>query len=90
MSKLNKANLISFFNNSSNFDGTETTWNLSESQYILRFYNKENNQIGKVWWCLEDCGMTESKPFSPNMKYSGLSETGKQNLKFMPNEILTK
>ncbi len=90
VSDLNKADLITFFNNPSNFDWSETTWSLSESEYILRFYNKENKEIGKVWLYLEGCGMTESEPFSPNMKYGGLSEIGKENLNFILNEILTE
>jgi hypothetical protein len=90
VSELNKADLITFFNNPSNFDWSETTWDLSESEYILRFYNSENKEIGKVWLCLEGCGMTESEPFSPNMKYGGLSDVGKENLNFILNEILTE
>jgi hypothetical protein len=90
VSELNKADLITFFNSPSNFVWSETTWNLSKSEYILRFYNKENKEIGKVWLCLEVCGMTESEPFSPNMKYGGLSEIGKEKLNFILNEILTE
>ena len=90
VSELNKSDLIIFFNNPSNFDWSETTWSLSESEYILRFYNKENKEIGKVWLCLEGCGMTESEPFSPNMKYGGLSEIGKEKLNFILDEILTE
>ncbi|MEM7086941.1 MAG: hypothetical protein AAF489_12205 [Bacteroidota bacterium] len=90
LSELNKADLITFFNNPSNFNWSETTWSLSESEYILRFYNKENKEIGKVWLCLEGCRMTESEPFTPNMKYGGLSEIGRENLNFILNEILTE
>jgi hypothetical protein len=90
MSELNKKDLITFFNNPNNFDWSETTWSLSESEYILRFYNKENKEIGKIWLCLEGCGMTESEPFSPNMKYGGLSKVGKENLNYILNEILTE
>ena len=90
VSELNKADLITFFNSPSNFVWSETTWNLSKSEYILRFYNKENKEIGKVWLCLEVCGMTESEPFSPNMKYGRLSEIGKEKLNFILNKILTE
>jgi len=86
VSNLNKSDLISFFNNPINFDWSETTWDLSESEYILRFYDDKDNEIGKIWLCLEDCGMTGSIPFSPNMKYGGLSENGRKNI----NRILTK
>ncbi|RBW57531.1 hypothetical protein DS884_10775 [Tenacibaculum sp. E3R01] len=90
VSELNKADLITFFNNPSNFKWSETTWSLSESEYILRFYNKKNEEIGKVWLCLEGCEMTKSEPFSPNMKYGGLSKVGIENLNFILNEILTE
>jgi hypothetical protein len=90
VSELNKADLITFFNSPSNFDWSETTWSLSKPEYILRFYNKENKEIGKVWLCLEVCGMTESEPFSPNMKYGRLSEIGKEKLNFILNKILTE
>jgi hypothetical protein len=90
VSELNKADLITFFNKPSNFNWSETTWSLSESEYILRFYNQENNEIGKIWLCLQGCGMTKSEPFSPNMKYGGLSEIGKENLNFILKEILTE
>lgn len=87
---LNKSDIIAFFNNPNNFDWSETTWKVNESEYILRFYNNENKEIGKIWLCLETCNMTESEPFSPNMKYGGLSETGKNNLKFILNQILNE
>jgi hypothetical protein len=90
VSELNNTDLITFFNNPNNFNWSETTWNLSESEYILRFYNNENNVIGKVWLCMEGCGMIESEPFSPNMKYGGLSEIGKEKLNLILNEILTE
>ncbi len=76
----NKTEIIDFFNNPENFDWSETTWNLREAEYILRFYNSNNEEIGKVWLCLEACGMTESIPFSPNMKFGGLSQIGKRRI----------
>ncbi len=69
-----------FFNSPDNFNWGETTWALSESDYIIRFYNKKNSEIGKVWVCINGCGMTFSKPFSPNMKYGGLSEIGYEKI----------
>ena len=72
--------LVAFFNNSENFTWSETTWELEESEYFLRFYDKNNEEIGKVWLCIEDCGMTFSKPFSPNMKFGGISKIGKVKL----------
>ena len=71
---------IDFFNNPDNFDWGETTWDLNESEYILRFFDNQDNEIGKVWLCVEACGMTESIPFSPNMKFGGLSEDGRKQL----------
>ena len=76
--------ILEFFNNPQNFDWTETTWSMNESEYIFRFYNEENNEIGKVWLCLKGCRMTDSRPFSPNMKFGGLSDLGKVRM----NEIL--
>jgi hypothetical protein len=69
--------MINFLNNPENFSWGETTWSLNEAEYILRFYNSENEEIGKVWFCLEGCGMTKSIPFSPNMKFGGISQVGK-------------
>jgi len=90
LSKSSKAEVITFFNNPVNFDWGETTWEVIESEYILRFYNKEDKEIGKIWLCLEGCGMTKSIPFSPNMKYGGFSETGKKGIEKIINKILTE
>jgi hypothetical protein len=90
LSNSSKTELISFFNNPVNFDWGETTWEVAESEYILRFYNKEDKEIGKIWLCLEGCGMTKSIPFSPNMKYGGLSESGKEGVEKIINTILTE
>lgn len=90
VSNLNKLDLICFFNNPLNFDWSETTWGLSESEYILRFYDDKDNEIGKIWLCLEGCGMTESITFSPNMKYGGLSEKGRKDINRILNKILAK
>lgn len=86
----NKTDLISFFNDPMNFSWGETTWDLSESEYILRFYDSNDNEIGKVWLCLEGCGMTQSIPFSPNMKYGGLSENGKEKIHQILNKIVAE
>ena len=56
---------------------------------FYKSYNKENKEIGKVWLCLEVCGMTESEPFSPNMKYGRLSEIGKEKLNFILNLLIS-
>jgi len=78
--KLNETEIISFFNNPENFDWNETTWSLDESEYILRFYDYNNEVIGKIWICLKDCGMTESIPFAPTMKFGALTETGRKQI----------
>jgi len=71
---LNKE-FIKFCNDSTNFDWGETTWEIFESEYCIKLYN--NNQIvGKMYFCLNDCGMTESRPFCPSMKFGGLSNKG--------------
>ncbi|PZD79180.1 hypothetical protein [Mesonia sp. K7] len=90
ISETNKISIIKFFNNPSNFDWSETTWDLSESEYILRFYNQENKVIGKIWFCLQSCRMTESEPFSPSMKYGGLSKNGRKKLKTLIDKILSE
>lgn len=87
ISELNKDLLITFFNNPNNFDWSETTWSISDSEYILRFYDNKNKEIGKIWLCLKNCGMTKSEPFSPNMKYGGLSKKGKKLLISILNKI---
>jgi len=80
LSNENAKSTIDFLNEPNNFNWEETTWNLKESEYILRFFDKQDNEIGKVWLCIEGCGMTESIPFSPNMKFGGLSNVGMKNL----------
>ncbi len=52
---------------------------LMNQNIYLDFLIKKNNEIGVLWLCWKDCGMTSSKPFSPNMKYGGLSQKGKIN-----------
>ena len=81
-----KIKLLNFFNDPENFSWGETTWSLDESEYILRFFDEKENEIGKIWLCLEDCGMTKSIPFSPNMKYGGLSKSGKVKIKEILND----
>jgi hypothetical protein len=72
--------VIEILNDPNNFDWSETTWSLKEAEYILRFFNSENKKIGEIWLCLNDCGMTKSLPFSPNMKFGGLNEQGKKRI----------
>lgn len=75
-----KSEILKFLNNPENFNWSETTWQLNEAEYILRFYNKDNKEVGKIWICIDDCGMTKSIPFSPNMKFGGLNKKGRKKI----------
>ena len=86
ISESDKIKLLNFFNDPENFSWGETTWSLDESEYILRFFDEKENEVGKIWLCLEGCGMTKSIPFSPNMKYGGLSKSGKEKIKEILND----
>jgi hypothetical protein len=77
--------LVDFFNDSTNFDWGETTWTYRESEYILRFYNNDRI-VGKVYLCLEGCGMTDTKPFTPNVKFGGLNDEGQTELESIIND----
>lgn len=67
---------IQFCNDSANFDWGETTWGINESEYFFRLYDSRNKVIGKIYFCLYDCGMTHSRPLCPSMKFGGLSSAG--------------
>ena len=73
--------LLSFCNNPQNFDWGETTWDLNESEYFLRFYSSSGKVIGKLYLCLDKCGMTASNPFCPAMKFGALSSAGLEKIK---------
>lgn len=81
ISQSDKIKLLNFFNNPDNFNWGETTWSLDESEYILSFFDEKKVEVGKIWLCFEGCGMTKSIPFSPNMKYGGLSQLGRKSIK---------
>lgn len=78
---------VDLLNNPDNFDWRETTWSLSDAEYLLRFFDSQGNETGKVWLCMEGCGMTKSIPFSPGMKFGGLSETGREKLENLLKRI---
>tara|TARA_R110002049_G_scaffold287285_1_gene469230 strand:- start:22 stop:582 length:561 start_codon:yes stop_codon:yes gene_type:complete len=80
--------ILEIFNNPKNFDWGETTWSINESEYIFRFYDEQNLEIGKVWLCMKGCGITHSLPFSPNMKFGGLSKLGKVKINELLNKII--
>lgn len=79
--------LVSIINNPINFDWSETTWRIEESNYFFRFFDKDDKEIGELWVCNEKCGMTEIKPWIPTTKYGGLSEIGKSQLTELIDEI---
>jgi hypothetical protein len=74
-----KPEIINFFNDSTNFHWSETTWSYRESEYILRFYN-DGTIVGKIYLCLDKCGMTETRPFTPNVKFGGLTDEAQKKL----------
>jgi hypothetical protein len=80
-------NFLLFCNDTANFSWGETTWNISESEYYFRLYNQENKVVGKIYFCMDKCGMTSSIPFCPSMKFGALSEVGRINIKrFIENQ----
>lgn len=85
-SELSKS-IVNFLNEPENFDWSETTWSLDESEYILRLFDQEDNEIGKIWLCMEGCGMTESIPFAPSMKFGALSIEGREKLEVLTHLI---
>jgi hypothetical protein len=74
--------VLEFFNDPANFSWGETTWSVDESEYILRFYN-QNKIVGKIYLCLNDCGRIETRPFTPNVKFGGLTDIGQKTLETM-------
>jgi hypothetical protein len=46
-------NFLMFCNDTSNFSWSETTWNISESEYYFRLYNQENKFAGKIYFCID-------------------------------------
>lgn len=71
---------LKFCNDSVNFDWRETTWDITESKYYVRFYNSDNKVVGKIYFCLDDGEMTSAEPFCPAMKFGGLLATGLENM----------
>ena len=67
---------VNFCNDTTKFHWGETTWQISESEYYCRLYNADGKVAGIIYFCLDDCGMTSSRPFAPTMKFGGLSPKG--------------
>lgn len=80
LKKIFNQDFVKFCNDTTNFDWGEITWQTSESEYYFKLYNDKNKLIGKVYFCLDDCGMTRSIPFCPSMKFGGLSEKGQTQI----------
>ena len=81
------SDFLVFCNNTTNFDWGETTWGISESEYYFRLYNADNKVVGKLYLSTTDCGRISSRPFSPSMKFGGLSETGRDRLNKLISNI---
>jgi len=60
--------LLTFLNNPDNFNWQKAQMLASESDYILNFYNRQGQTIGKIWLC-SSCGKLKAIPFSPQMKF---------------------
>ena len=86
--QVHHAKIISFFNDPANFTWSDTSWEAEDSEYIFKFFDKANHQIGKAWICIDRCEVTHTVPFSPNMKYGGLSPIGKKKFTMLLNTIL--
>lgn len=69
-------NFLTFCNDTANFDWGETTWGLNEAEYFIRLYNTKDQVVGKIYFCLADCGHIDARPFSPSMKFGMLSTVG--------------
>ncbi len=76
-----------FCNDTANFTWGETTWGVSESEYYFRLYNAANKVVGKLYFCTTDCGRISSRPFTPSMKFGGLSETGQYRINKLISNI---
>ena len=76
---------LKFCNESANFHWGEITWEINESEYFFRLYDSKNRVIGKIFFCLDGCGMTHPIPKCPSMKFGGLSSIGLDKIKVMLN-----
>lgn len=81
------ASLLNFCNNPDNFDWGETTWGIHEAEYFFKLYNKQDQSIGKIYFCLDGCGQVFAEPFSPRMKFGGLSKKGLMDISGLIRKI---
>lgn len=77
---------VNFCNDTTNFNWSETTWQLNESKYYCRLYNSTGKAVGKIYFCLDGCNMTSAIPFSPSMKFGGLSPTALNYIEQLIND----
>jgi len=77
---------LKFCNDTTNFDWGETTWELDEAEYFIRLYNFKDQVVGKIYFCLADCGHIDARPFSPSMKFGMLSTTGLDKINKLIND----
>jgi len=77
---------VNICNDTSNYSWGETTWQISQSEYYFKLYNDKSNAIGKIYFCLDKCGMASSRPFCPAMKFGGLSDKGQEQIKKLIND----
>ncbi|MCC6370489.1 MAG: hypothetical protein IT236_05725 [Bacteroidia bacterium] len=80
--KLNE--FLSACNDTLNYNWAETTWNESEAQYYVRFYNANNQVCGKMYLELTD-GNVEASPFCPVTRFGSLSPEGLKKM----NDLIT-
>ncbi|WP_196895989.1 hypothetical protein [Aureivirga marina] len=86
LNKKQQKEIIQFFNNPENFSFEKTSWKIPDAEYIIRFFDKKEEEIGKVWLCLNNCGAVKSIPFSAKMKFGSLSEVGKERIEMILEE----
>jgi hypothetical protein len=77
---------IKFCNDTASFDWRETTWSKRESEFYVLLYDSRDKVIGKIYFCLRDCGMTDARPLCPAMKFGGLSKTGRETIEKLFND----
>lgn len=86
LKKVYNQDFINFCNDTTNYDWGETTWQTSESEYYFKLYNDKNKLVGQIYFCLNKCGMTSSRPFCPLMKFGKLSNEGQAKIQKLIND----
>ncbi len=78
---------LRYCNDPNNFEWNETTWSIWEAEYYFKLYNEAGTAVGKIYFCLDGCMQIEARPFSPRMKFGGLSEKGLKDIQKFVDEI---